>query len=306
MCTLLKQLNLFSLEFGSCRLVLAGLPEPHRLCKGRMSAEIFCSINSSEKSCSTTPQCHWSTSWHWAGFYSDTSSLYKEGREDSVTTCLGTKWELFLLLMPAEDMCIHSAIADLGAALFTWFFCPTPVEPIFLFLDSLALFLLTLTQTLHKSDYFQSLCSAKPWWGSAPSSGGWLTFHLRCGAGTAHPSPRAELQRPSLSFVTLQAVVLICSPLLLSWWDRLPRINMSLHLSALYTPELTPQLCCQRWCPTVWRWGIVDSLCGMPVLRAWRGCFAEQERKIQVSHLFGSHCLSNNSRCSQNSRGQLA
>lgn len=55
MCTLLKQLNLFSLEFGLCRLVPAGLPEPHGLCKGRMNAEIFCSINPSEPGKAAAP-----------------------------------------------------------------------------------------------------------------------------------------------------------------------------------------------------------------------------------------------------------
>lgn len=55
MYTLLKQLNLFSLGFGLCRLVPAGLPEPHGLCKGRMSAEIFCSINPSEPAEAAAP-----------------------------------------------------------------------------------------------------------------------------------------------------------------------------------------------------------------------------------------------------------
>lgn len=140
MCTLPKQLNLFSLEFGLCRLVLAGLPEPHGLCEGRMSAGSFCSINHwTSKGCSIIPQCHCSTSWHWAGFCRDTSSLYLEGREVSVTTCLGTKRGLCLPLVPAGDMCIHSAIADLQAVLFTQLFCPTPVEFIFLPLNLLAL-----------------------------------------------------------------------------------------------------------------------------------------------------------------------
>lgn len=51
-CTILKQLDLFSLEFGLCRLILAGLPG---LCKGRMSAEIFCSINHPEAAEAAAP-----------------------------------------------------------------------------------------------------------------------------------------------------------------------------------------------------------------------------------------------------------
>lgn len=141
MCTLLKQLDLLSLEFGLCRLILAGLPEPHRLCEGRMSAGDVLQHQSlqTSKHCSTIPQCHRRTSWHWAGFYGDTSSLYLEGREVSVITCLGIKQGLFLLLLPAEGMCIHSAVAHLQAVVSTQFFCPTPVGLIFLLLNLLVL-----------------------------------------------------------------------------------------------------------------------------------------------------------------------
>lgn len=140
MCTLLKQLNLFSLEFGLCRLVLAGLPEPHRLCQGRKSAEIFCSINPSEPAKAAAPHLSATEALPGTGLgFTVTPPACTRKAEDSVTTRLGTKQELFLPLMPAEDMCIHSAIADLWAALFTQFFCPTPVEPIFLFLNSLTL-----------------------------------------------------------------------------------------------------------------------------------------------------------------------